>query len=69
MSNNKIQWKRESNGSSVPYVFELVNNQYMWRRYNLSKIYVPDTPNFSKGYLTFLKALKLNYEVISNVAK
>jgi uncharacterized membrane protein len=61
---NKVCWKREKNGTCVPYIFEEINGHFCWRRYNTSSIYVPDTPNFSKGYLTFLKAKKLGFEII-----
>lgn len=64
---NKVRWQRQENGTAIPYVFECTNNHWCWKPYTSSKVYTPDKGNFSKGYLTFLNALKLNYIVETNV--
>lgn len=58
--NKKIRWKREENGTAVPYV----QQDGRWIRYNASDIAQPDDPRFSAGYKTFLFALKLGYEIL-----
>lgn len=55
---NKVRWQREQNGTAVPYMYE--NNK--WVRYNQSRAYVPDFQYSSKGYASFVNALKLKYE-------
>lgn len=60
---NKIMWKR-IDGVLTPLMFERVNGRWLWVNYRSSKAYIPDKGNFSEGYLSFLNALKLGYEVV-----
>lgn len=60
---NKVTWKREENGSAVPYMFECHNDRWMWVRYNRSHVAIPDPDSYSKGYMSFLNAKKHNYQL------
>lgn len=62
---NKVKWKREESGSAIPYMFEEIkSNHWGWIKYTNSKVHVPDKGNaFSRGYLSFLNALKVGYVV------
>lgn len=60
--NNKVKWER-IDSELIPMMFEEIkSNQWGWVKYSCSKCYVPDRgSSFSKGYLSFLKALKMGY--------
>lgn len=61
---NKIKWQRDGDSQTkVPFLYEEVNGIPMWRRYNASNMAqkMDEGKNFSKGYLTFLAALKAGY--------
>lgn len=61
---NKVEWRKESsNDTAIPYMFEEVKRGHWgWVKYTASKCYVSDKQDcYSKGYLSFLKALKLGY--------
>lgn len=60
---SKVMWKR-INGELIPLMFEEVNGRWLWVGYRSSKAFVPDKGDMSKGYLSFLKALKMGYEVV-----
>lgn len=64
---NKVKWRREDDtNQSVPYMFEEVKpNHWCWVRYTSSKVHDKNEKgsSFSKGYLSFLKALKCGYTV------
>lgn len=79
----KVTWRREyPSNTAVPYMYEMIGKNintetnepvdlWGWRRYTCSNCYVPDKgsgdENFSKGYLSFLRALKLGYTVEKEV--
>lgn len=63
---NKVKWRREDDTKqAVPYMFEEVKpNHWCWVRYTSSKVHDKDRgSSFSKGYLSFLKAIKCGYIV------
>lgn len=63
---SKVMWKRVD-GELIPLMFEEVNGRWLWVGYRSSKAFVPDKgDSFSKGYLSFLKALKMGYEVVKS---
>jgi hypothetical protein len=60
---NKVKWQRVD-GQAIPFMFEEINGRWLWVKYQSSKVYVPDRGHsFSKGYLSFLNALKQGYVV------
>lgn len=61
MEEKKVRWQREEK-FCVPYVFE--DNK--WKRYNCSSVAVADKPFLSKGYATFVKALKSGYKLVKS---
>jgi len=56
---NRIRWARKGNQTALPEVDEGRG----WVPYQQSKLYVPDSPIMSKGYLTFNRCLENGYEI------
>lgn len=62
----KVKWQREEGtNQAVPYMFEEIKpNHWAWVRYTCSKMHEKDKgSSHSKGYLSFLKAIKCGYIV------
>ena len=60
---NKVKWHRVD-GQNTVLMFEEHNGRWLWVSYKTSRVFVPDSQNFSKGYLSFLNAIKKGYEVV-----
>lgn len=64
---NKVRWQREDGGAAVPYMFEqLKSGAWKWVRYTNSRMSQPDK-GMSKGYASWLYAIKAGYIVDSVV--
>jgi hypothetical protein len=61
----KMQWRRAgSDPHATAELWVQTSDDSPWIRCSQHPLAVPDPPHFSKGYGTFIRLVKLGYEVL-----